>query len=282
MTCAPPLIETQLINHLSHLIQEIDSVENGIDIKLRGTAWVPTNFEQAASAKRIFLTLFRHFNSAGYHFLCSGSLRGQTKSDVFFFRKHLKCCSDSNYFLISYERKDRLRVFEAPPETLSCIDAVVKNHWSRGIQETKTTYVNNFLIIDNVAKPPANYKNFLRTNVGHEVRIIQLGCAEFKLAGNPFYTDGDELLETQRMSMELVKKMSDIGWKLITSVTLSQRISDKCCLIFESSTPRKMNIFAISPAKSDLLRLLNAPFEIRATVKKIIEEFWLRGIQETG
>ncbi|VDM40920.1 unnamed protein product [Toxocara canis] len=248
LTCAPPLIETQLTEDVSHLIQEINNVEKGIDIKLRGTAWAPADFEQASHAKRIFLTLVRRFSSAGYQFLCSGSLRGQAKNDMFFFHKRLKCCADLNYFIMSYERKDRLRVFEASPETLSSIDTVVKECWSRGIQEAKSAY---------------------------------LGCAELKLTGNPFYTDGDELIETQLMTIELLTKMFEIGWKLIATVTLSQRISDKCCFIFESSAPVKLNIFGLSPARSDILRVLNATLEVRTTLKKLIEEYWTKGIQES-
>lgn len=59
------------------------------------------------------------------------------------------------------------------------------------------------------------------------VFFFQLGCAELKLTGNPFYTNGNELVETQRMTIDLLMKMFDIGWKLIASITLSQRINDK-------------------------------------------------------
>uniref|UniRef100_A0A9J2PEP0 Uncharacterized protein n=1 Tax=Ascaris lumbricoides TaxID=6252 RepID=A0A9J2PEP0_ASCLU len=270
LTCAPPLIETQLVEEVSHLIQEVINVEKGIDIKLRGTVWSPADFEQASNAKRIFLTLVRRFSSAGYEFLCSGSLRGQAKSDMFFFHKRLKCCANLDYFIISYERKDRLRIFEASPETLSCINNVVREHWSKGIQEAKSAYVSTqFFTVLVALKSQSTYPR-------------NLGCAELKLTGNPFYTNGNELVETQRMTIDLLMKMFDIGWKLIASITLSQRINDKCCFIFESSTPVKKSIFGLSPASTDLLRIISAPLEVRSTLRRLIEEYWTKGIQESG
>jgi len=58
-------------------------------------------------------------------------------------------------------------------------------------------------------------------------------------------------------------------------------IPKKSSLVFESSSePVPCKIFGLSMARADQLRLLDAPTNLRAAIRTMLEAEWEKGIQE--
>lgn len=58
----------------------------------------------------------------------------------------------------------------------------------------------------------------------------------------------------------------------------------KASIVFESTEPLKspVNLFGLSTARVDQLRLLEAPISVRTAIRAMVETQWERGIQEEG
>jgi hypothetical protein len=55
-----------------------------------------------------------------------------------------------------------------------------------------------------------------------------MGCAEVKLTGNPWYSnEGDETVQAVRLVAKLFEDLATTGWRLMASLTISQRPIDK-------------------------------------------------------
>jgi hypothetical protein len=127
-------------------------------------------------SKRLFLTLVRNFSNNGYEFAAGLSIRGGYKNDTMIFKStQIKPAKEINYFFISAEEKNRLRLFEAPS---SAVEAVKSSIPSGNIKEVKPSY---------------------------------MGCVEIVFNNSPFDTSGKELADTQLQFLEIIDRLWQIG-----------------------------------------------------------------------
>ena len=62
------------------------------------------------------------------------------------------------------------------------------------------------------------------------------GSTEFTLKGNPFYCSGDEAVLTRELFCRIFEALSSIGWKVITTLDISRKETEKSIFILEKKT----------------------------------------------
>ncbi|KAH7730927.1 hypothetical protein AAVH_01976 [Aphelenchoides avenae] len=231
----------------SSQVESEEDTPESMEVTLRGSPFTAAKLEEKITSKRFFLSLIRQSYMKGYAFAAPLSIRGQGKNDTFIFRKIKGQKEKSkNFFLMSLENRSRIRLFECPPDVTRAIEECYP---SGRIKETKPSY---------------------------------LGCTEVGLNGSPFYTDQSNLLETQLEILEIVQRLRQLRWRLSGSLQASTSYHDKATLLFESVQEEKPpeNIFGIATVRSDTLRLLKVPRQVRTMIREMIISSWEKGVQE--
>uniref|UniRef100_A0A915E3Y6 Uncharacterized protein n=1 Tax=Ditylenchus dipsaci TaxID=166011 RepID=A0A915E3Y6_9BILA len=250
-------------------IESENVADNYVEIIFQSTPFTTTKFEEMITAKRLFLGLIRHYYSKDYQLCVPLSLKGNAKNDTFFFRKMY--CKEKippkNFFLVSMEARNCLRLFECPNDAAHTIELCFE---SGKIKQIKPSY---------------------------------MGCLELLLANNPFYNSPSQLVETQLLMIEMVRKLWSIGWKCTGTLQISQTINDKATIVFETEDeeddqslpeptspapniqvklqPNQHHLFGIATSRMDLIRVFNSqPPNLKTILREIILNQWEKGIQE--
>ena len=75
------------------------------------------------------------------------------------------------------------------------------------------------------------------------------GATEFKLKGNPFLCAGYESVLTRQLLCRIFEALSSKGWKIITTLDVSQKLTDKSIFILEKKTTSGF-LFTLSSSSS--------------------------------
>lgn len=144
------------------------------------------------TSKRLFISLVRHFSTNGFEFSAGLSVKGGYKNDTMFFKSTRRVPdTEVNYFLVSAEERNKLRIFEAPTEALEIVKESIP---SGNVREIKQSY---------------------------------MGCVEIVLQGSPFDTCGQELSDTQLQFIEIVDRLWQTGYELKGAVQTSLGTYDR-------------------------------------------------------
>ncbi|KAI1704109.1 hypothetical protein DdX_14473 [Ditylenchus destructor] len=245
-----------------------------VEVAFKGTPFSTSKFEEMITAKRLFLGLIRYYYAMDYQLCASMSLKGNAKNDTFFFRKVYSPQKPlpKNFFLMSMENKNCLRLYECPVEAVRHIESCFG---SGHVKQVKPSY---------------------------------MGCLEIILANNPFYTHSNQLVESQLQLLEIFNKLWENGWKCSGSIQISQAVNDKATVVFEtaekeeeevkpqkpvanqkrsltklhSASPQACHhLFGLATARLDLIRILNPqPPNLKTLLREMIINQWDKGIQE--
>ncbi|KAF2688521.1 hypothetical protein K458DRAFT_414268 [Lentithecium fluviatile CBS 122367] len=135
---------------------------------------------------------------------------------------------------LSLHMTDRLRFLRFPQEVIQACQQTVALTWRRGIQAARP-YGRSF---------------------------------ELKLNGNPWRGQGDQAMEARRLMYALLGRLHSLGWVMTLSTDVSKKGMDKDALLFrfQDPPPAECDWASIAFSKTDRIRFIDLPREIRDTV----------------
>ena len=104
-------------------------------------------------------------------------------------------------FVMSLNRLDRLRLISASSEVLHCVGSVIQQSWSRGLQQVRTYHSSQ----------------------------------EYKLAGTPWWAEGDLALDSRRLIASVIASLKFSGWEVAGTVDISRQLEDKTVFLLRQS-----------------------------------------------
>jgi len=148
-----------------------------------------------------------------------------------------------DYFSIQMGYTNLLRLILAPEEIISATQSVLQVNWP----------------VKQVKKSP--------------------GFAEFKLQGRPWYSIGEENLQSKYFLCSLLQKYYSYGWCLKAATDIQRSGSDTNVLFFHKlPQPIETSIICLSLNASDKIRILG-PEAVYPIVKQSIINSWPLGIK---
>ena len=226
-------------------IQESKIIGDIYEMKLKGTPWSSVGGAENIQSKTLIKALLNELDMRQWILYGSSNLRGN--ADTLFFRYDPNIPSDGTRlagFVISLNRNDRLRLIDAPPETIDCARSMIAQFWKRGIQREKQKF----------------------------------NAYEFKLAGHPWWADGEEAVDSRLLMCKLFEGLMSIGWRVQIAIDLNRKLNDKSVLTFQRCIPMSVPIFCLSLNWTDKVRFINAPTDIVQALKAETKRVWLLGV----
>ena len=226
-------------------IQDTKIIGDVLQIKLKGTPWSSLGGAENIQSKTLIKALLNELDMRQWILYGSSNLRGN--ADALFFRYDPAIPSDGSRlagFVISLNRNDRLRLIDAPPDVVECAKRTIAQTWSRGIQQEKQKF----------------------------------NAYEFKLAGTPWWADGEMSVDTRLFMCKLFEAFLTIGWRVQIAIDLTRKLNDKSILTFQRCPPMAMPIFCISLNWTDKVRFINAPSDLVQALTAEVKRVWLFGV----
>jgi len=226
-------------------IQETKIIGDVYQIKLKGTPWSSMGGAENIQSKTLIKALLNDLEMRQWILYGSSNLRGN--ADTLFFRYDPSLPSDGSRlagFVISLNRNDRLRLIDAPPESIECARSMVTQFWRRGLQQEKQKF----------------------------------NAYEFKMAGHPWWADGEEAVDTRFFMCKLFEGLMSIGWRVQIAIDLTRKLNDKSVLTFQRCAPMSVPMFCLSLNWTDKIRFINAPQNVVDALTAETKRVWLFGV----
>ncbi|KAL9960254.1 hypothetical protein ACROYT_G033689 [Oculina patagonica] len=228
-------------------IQEWTHENDVLKIKLKGNPW-DANGMDAVHARVILHTLVNELLVRQWKLY--GNTRSGGSSTTFFFEHDPNICwlqPSPAHFTISFNSEDIIRLIGIPEGLVSAVRNTIQTFWSRGIQ---------------------NEESFAES-------------WQFKLRGTPWWTSGEEAVDSRFLVLKLIEAMQAYGWSVVAAIDCSKKTQDKSSLLFRQSQPRQSSFFCISLNETNKLRLINAPEDVRKICQDVIQSQYVLGIERT-
>lgn len=238
-------------------IQKEKQVENSWEFKLKGNPWSgwssdnDESYYSAALVNGILEYLYR----VGWVFTAAiDSGRSQTSINALYFKYNPEETQkdenrDCNFLALSLNKTDRIRLINALPDLIEAFQLAMPQIWPKGIQ--KEFNVNK--------------------------------AYEFKLKGNPWWSDKGEAIESRRLVGDLLSFLSSNNWFLYAVCDISRSLDSKSTFFFRQPIARiekPFHSFCISLNESDKIRVIGRNPNMVNVVRSCIMKAWPRGIQD--
>ena len=228
-------------------IQETKIIGDVYQIKLKGTPWSSMEDVENIHSKTLIKALLNDLEMRQWILYGSSNLRGN--ADTLFFRYVPSLpndCSRLIGFVINLIRNDRMRLIDAPPESVNSARSMVTQFWKRGITK----------------------------------EMKKFNAYEFKLGGHPWWADGEEAVDTRFFMCKLFEGLMSIGWRVQIAIDLTRKLNDKSVLTFQRCAPMSVPIFCLSLNWTDKIRFINAPQDVVDALTAETERVWLFGVNK--
>ena len=226
-------------------IQEAKVIGDALQIELKGNPWTSTRDKEDIQSKTLIKALLNDLEMRQWILYGSSNLRGN--ADTLFFRCDPCLPNDGSKligFVINLHRNDRLRLIDAPPESINCAKSIVTKFWKPGVTK----------------------------------EMVKLNAYEFKLGGHPWWADGEESVKSRFFICKLVEGLMSIGWRVQIAINLTRKLNDKSVLTFQRCTPTSVPIFCLSLNWTDKIRFINAPQNLVDALTAETKRVWLFGV----
>ncbi|KAF8951645.1 hypothetical protein BGZ52_010482 [Haplosporangium bisporale] len=182
----------RLIATPPELVQAVRQVQREQDyadaheFKLEGYPWQGDG-KESVMCRRLLTHIMRNMAAYGWSLIQAVDMsKKQMDKDSFFFELRPVVDFKADLFAISFNKSDGIRVVDAPQVVLAVRQAIVAQ-WKEGIQHEK------------------EYE----------------GSIEFKLLGNPFYSDRHGAVYARMLMAQLLANLRFQGYKLYCSADVS-------------------------------------------------------------
>ncbi len=227
-------------------VQKVKYIGECLQIKLHGNPWGLVSASENIQAKTMIKALINHLSMHQWRLYGSSNLK--STADTLFFKYDPHQPVDGSLatgFVISLNRKDRLRCIDAPAGVPSAVKNAIKEAWLKGIQE----------------------------------EMPKFNSYEFKLSGYPWWANGSDGICSRMLMCKILEKLMKIGWKVQMAIDLSRKENDKSVLMFQRCPPGNVSIFCLSLNGTDKIRFINAQPNVIAALKNEVARTWPFGIQ---
>lgn len=211
------------------------------EIKLKGRPWNSYIFEENVASKRLILEIIRNFSFSGYQIYNTANMTGSVGC-IFFIARTPWQLRGIEYFLISLNGSDEIRVVGADDKTLAAVDDTLSENWAGGISE-------KFRFDD---------------------------TTEYQLEDSPWAFKLKTVSESRALICKLLENLSKNGWRVATCTSVSQRISDKGIFIMRSCFTRNISHCSISLNKTDRLQLIKVSDKEKRSIDDVLKKFGVK------
>ena len=157
------------------------------------------SFQRSANIGKLFIIrLLELMNASGYDFQFSSDLsRWKDQSSLFFKKspnanrgrpwKRIVCVAPGN--------SDRLILMNHDQQVIDAVQSAITNTWQPGVQD---------------------FNEGMHENITFH---------EFKLHGNPWFSEQDESVEARKLLLDIIKRMAVIGYRFHANVNIKVNFS---------------------------------------------------------
>eukprot|EP01063_Lacrimia_lanifica_P010384 TRINITY_DN1709_c0_g1_i1.p1 TRINITY_DN1709_c0_g1~~TRINITY_DN1709_c0_g1_i1.p1 ORF type:complete len:526 (+),score=66.01 TRINITY_DN1709_c0_g1_i1:63-1640(+) len=238
-------------------IQEEHPLGDAHQFKLKGSPW-HADGAGAVVSRLLVQAVLQAAARLGLELMVASDVsRAHSDASSFFFRAGPPPPFVESMVSLSTNDTDKLRLVGAPPELrdmlVGAVDGAIRAGWPPGVQS----------------------------------RTIYHGAVQWKLAGNPWYAQGEETVHMRRMVCRLLEGLEQVGYTFYISADVSEKqiLGDSDTLIFryqpEVLKARGLSEWcSISMNMHDRLRLIDLPAETLEHVTRRIQgtRAWPRGV----
>ena len=147
---------------------------------------------------------------------------GYTDSLLFQHKKSLQVDLKEELMMISLNQENRMWLTACPSSIISAVEEMISQHWEGGIQHSKE----------------------------------KAGFWEFKLAGYPWWADGEETVKSRYLIANIIMKLKSLGWEVATTLDVSRKLNDKAVFVFRQCPPQTQPFAVLSFHQKDKIRFL--------------------------
>ncbi|KAG0335722.1 hypothetical protein BG004_008351, partial [Podila humilis] len=167
-------------------IQRESDYSGAHEFKIMGNPWYGQG-EESVQSRKLITSVLRVMANYGWNLIQAADVsKKQTDKDSLFFELGQFQDPQADLFAISFNRSDRIRVIDAP-HVVPWVKQAIQTQWRQGIQKEQTYATAH----------------------------------EFKLSGNPFYSDGSSAVFARMLLAQILANLRAQGYKLYTSVDIS-------------------------------------------------------------
>ncbi|KAF9393927.1 hypothetical protein CPC16_000701 [Podila verticillata] len=167
-------------------IQREQNYAGAHEFKLMGNPWHGQS-EEAVRSRKLITAVLKAMANYGWNLIQAADVsKKQSDKDSLFFELGPVQDPQADLFSISFNRSDRIRVIDAP-HMVPYVQQAIQTQWKYGIQ----------------------------------MQQMYGGAHEFKLSGNPFYSDWNEAVYARMLLSQILANLRSQGYKLYTSVDIS-------------------------------------------------------------
>ncbi|KAF9346706.1 hypothetical protein BGX26_001787 [Mortierella sp. AD094] len=169
-------------------IQKEGNYAGAHEYKLLGNPWNGGGLE-SVNSRKLLTGLLRTMAQHGWNLLQASDIsKKQYDVDSLFFEPSMVPeVGQVDMFSVSFNGTDMIRLIEAPPFIIPLVKGAIQAQWRKGIQTSKPYF----------------------------------GAHEFKLNGNPFWGDGEDVINAHVLLAQILSTLREQGYKLYTSANIS-------------------------------------------------------------
>ena len=150
------------------------------------------------------------------------NIMGYTDSLLFQHKKSLQVDLKEELMMISLNQENRMWLTACPSSIISAVEEMISQHWEGGLQHSEE----------------------------------KEGFWEFKLAGHPWWADGEETVKSRYLIAIIIMKLKSLGWEVATTLDVSRKLNDKAVFVFRQCPPQTQPFAVLSFHQKDKIRFL--------------------------
>ncbi|KAK9765590.1 hypothetical protein K7432_005951 [Basidiobolus ranarum] len=151
------------------------------EFKLLGNPWFGHG-DDAVPCRTLLIEILRYMENQGWRYIVASDVSKKQSDKATLLFEYTGIVCTPTIFSLSFNRTDRLRVIGASPDIPGTVREAIRSYWV--IQNEKFYH----------------------------------GSWEFKLAGNPWFADGDDAIRARMLLMKILGALRRIGYKLHASI----------------------------------------------------------------
>ncbi|KAG0000575.1 hypothetical protein BGZ80_010681 [Entomortierella chlamydospora] len=169
-------------------IQKEGNFAGAHEYKLLGNPWDGGGVE-AVNSRKLLIGLLRTMAQHGWNLIQASdvSKKQYDKDSLFFEGSMVPVVGQVDMFSISFHGTDRIRLIDVPPFIIPLVKGAIQAQWRKGIQSS----------------------------------TLFFKAHEFKLNGNPFWGDGEDVVLTHVMLAQILSTLREQGYKLYSSANIN-------------------------------------------------------------
>ncbi len=210
--------------------------------KLRGNPWVGEG-EESALCRQLVLGLVGGLGRCHWRLFASTNIKSGIDS-LFFVYDECYALSTSQLAMVSFNRSDRLRLFNFDSQVISIVRTTILNFYQN--------------------KEPSQSDHF--------------GCVELKLKGYPFECSGMDAVATRQFVCRLLEALRNAGWQILTSMNISRKATDKSVFVMCRCETAALKMACVSLSDVDCVRFLNFSQSASQTARRAVASGYLPGV----